>query len=82
MDTASYATSSAASSRRRDRRRRRLETTDSEAVEFSDFSGEFADAEEACESEGYVFGAPRTAYENALVRLKMEVRALSPPRGP
>lgn len=42
-------------------------------VEFSDFSGEFADAEEACESVGYVFGAPRSAYENAILRIQMDV---------
>ena len=42
-------------------------------VEFSDFSGEFSDAEEACESVGYVFGAPRSAYENAILSIRMEV---------
>lgn len=42
-------------------------------VELSDFSGEFSDAEEACESVGYVFGAPRSAYENAILSIRMEV---------
>lgn len=42
-------------------------------VEFSEFSGEFLEADEACESVGFVFGAPRTAYENAILRIRMEV---------
>lgn len=43
-------------------------------VEFSEFGGEFSEADEACESVGYVFGAPRSAYENAILRIQMEVR--------
>lgn len=72
------------------RRNRRLYTTyyggessgddgdgdDDGEVEFSDFSGTFQEAEEACESEGYMFGAPRSAYENAWLRLVMLVRSL------
>lgn len=41
---------------------------------YGDFGGEFSEAEEACQSvNGYVFGAPRSAYENAILRIQMEV---------
>lgn len=40
-----------------------------------DFTGAFSEGQEACESlDGdYVFGAPRTAYENTLLQQAMEV---------
>eukprot|EP00752_Nemacystus_decipiens_P007961 g7114.t1 len=42
-------------------------------VSGGEFGGEFSEAEEACASEdGYVFGAPRTAYENTMLRTQME----------
>eukprot|EP00752_Nemacystus_decipiens_P007960 g7113.t1 len=42
-------------------------------VSDGEFGGEFHEAEEACISEdGYVFGAPRTAYENTMLRSQME----------
>lgn len=63
--------------------RRRLTTTSTggddddgssgSEIEFSDYSGEFSEAEEACESVGYVFGAPRSAYENAILRFTLSV---------
>lgn len=52
------------------------EGSETDSVVFSDYSGEFFEADEACDAlgEGYVFGAPRTAYENAVLRLAMQAR--------
>lgn len=43
-----------------------------------EYSGEFAGAEDACSSlgDGWVFSAPRTAFENMALRRAMSVRGL------
>lgn len=50
---------------------------DEEEIEESEWEGKFYEADEACEGlgDGYVFAAPRTAYENQQLVLAMQVRS-------
>lgn len=55
------------------------DSDDSSDDDDFEFSGEFSEAEEACDSLGsdWVFAAPRTAYENWALRRRMRVSGKS-----